>query len=257
MITLNIELFVKNKVRKIFQKYRSLIHEHEEILVLGDSHANVFKNKHIEEQFKNHFFNVIAVGGATISGLENPNSKTQALATFRKEIKKSKARTIIVLLGEVDTGFVIWHKSEKYKTNVSDMLDMAVQNYKDFLQQLSSTHRVICISTPLPTIKDEQDWGEIANARKDVKATQWQRTKITVQFNNIMEDFCNKTDIVYLSFDKESLNEKGLVHDSLLNPNPNDHHYDKDKYAEMIVHKIKNTIIPDAPCSTAEAYREI
>ncbi|MGH9623736.1 MAG: hypothetical protein ACRD4G_05285 [Bryobacteraceae bacterium] len=80
----------------------------QEVLVLGDSHAAIFQTLRMRATFPTRFFNVVAVGGATMSGLENPNSKTHALTIFKRNIRRSKARTVITLLGEVDVGFVIW-----------------------------------------------------------------------------------------------------------------------------------------------------
>jgi len=221
----------------ILQQLKNIFRQ--EILVLGDSHAAVFKHTLLTSSFKNFYFNVVSVPGATVSGLENPNSKTQAFQIFMNHIKNSKAQTTIVLLGEVDTGFVIWYRAEKYKTEVSEMLDAALTNYQKLLLTLSGKSRVICISTPLPTIKDGQNWGEVANARKDVKATQLQRTMLTIQFNKTMQAFCKENGMTYISFDEESLGEDGLVDSRLLNFNSTSHHYAKHLYAEMIINKFK------------------
>jgi len=83
----------------------------DEILVLGDSHAKVFSNRLFKSSFPTYFFNIVKVAGATVSGLKNPNPKTQALPIFLHGIKNSKAATTIILIGEVDTGFVIWHRN--------------------------------------------------------------------------------------------------------------------------------------------------
>ncbi|WP_201766594.1 SGNH/GDSL hydrolase family protein [Picosynechococcus sp. NKBG15041c] len=137
-----------------------------------------------------YFFNVVSVGGATASGLENPNSITQAFSIFKTNLENSKAKIVIVLLGEVDTGFVIWYRSEKYNTKVEEMLDKALKNYQDFLLFLSKRYQVICLSTPLPTIKDGQNHGQVANLRKDIKASQRDKTQLTIQFNKSMKRFC-------------------------------------------------------------------
>lgn len=226
--------------RNLYRHYRKLFCE--EIIVIGDSHANVFNHNLFLHDFPGYVFSVCSVGGATVSGLENPNSKTQALPLFINCVKKSKAKIIILLLGEVDTGFVIWYRAEKYKTQVSKYLDKAWDNYQQLLSMLSKTHQVVCISTPLPTIRDGQDWGEIANARKNVKATQLQRTKLTIEFNNGMRNFCEKNTITYLSFDEEAIGKDGLVNSSLLSENPNDHHYAMNVYAEIIITKLKQCI---------------
>ena len=213
-----------------------------EVLVFGDSHVAIFNNFKMRKAFPQYYFNVVSVGAATVSGLENPNSKTQALPIFKQNLKTSNANTIIVSLGEVDTGFVIWYRSEKYNTEVSEMLDNALRNYRDFLIFLSRDHRVICLSAPLPTIRDGQDWGDVANLRKKVKASQMDRTKLTIYFNESMEGFCLQNKIEYLDFDSESLGKNGLVHAGLINNNINDHHYATEAYIEMIIPKLKRYI---------------
>ncbi|MFZ2197966.1 MAG: hypothetical protein WAV13_09560 [Thermodesulfovibrionales bacterium] len=214
----------------------------DEVLVIGDSHANVFYSLKFMPSFPRHFFHVVIVGGATVSGLKNPNSTTRALPIFMDSLRNSKAATTIVLLGEVDAGFVIWYRAEKYKTPVAVMLDQATENYQNLLMEISKKSRVICISTPLPTITDENIWGDIANARKDVKATQRQRTDLTIQFNKQMQEFCDRKRFIYLSFDNECIGENGLVAPWILNSNPNNHHYDRQKYADMIINRLRSII---------------
>lgn len=229
---------------KIFQSaFRKLKRAlYQEILVLGDSHAAVFEENNFRYAFPDIIFNVVSVGGATVSGLENPNSKTQALPIFRRAIAKSKAKIVIVLLGEVDTGFVIWYRAEKYNASVFNMLDNALTNYKKLLQELANERQVICLSTPLPTIKDGDTMGEVANARKEIKATQLQRTQLTLEFNDKMRNFCESKGIIYLSYDDESINADGIVAEYLLNDNSADHHYNNHVYAEMIIKKLKEFI---------------
>lgn len=138
------------------------------------------------------------------------------------------------MLGEVDTGFVIWHRSEKYQEPVKQMLDVALKNYEKLLIWCSEKAETICISTPLPTIQDGQDWGEVANLRKEIKATQFDRTKLTLEFNHRMQEICCKRGITYISLDEVSLGEDGLVKKDLLSKNPNDHHYDQGHFAKLI-----------------------
>ena len=216
----------------------------EEVLVLGDSHAKVFRNRKFAAGFRGHFFNVVSVPGATVSGLKNPNAKTQALPILRDGLRKSAAATTIVLLGEVDTGFVIWYRAEKYRTPAAVMADRALENYQALVLEISQKSRVICISTPLPTIQDGSDWGDVANARKVVSASQRERTALTLQFNRHMQQFCEGRGFTYLSFDRASLGENGLVNPALLNASSSDHHYDGEKYADMLIDKVRAVIAP-------------
>ncbi|MBO9483094.1 SGNH/GDSL hydrolase family protein [Salinisphaera sp. G21_0] len=213
-----------------------------EILVIGDSHAEIFNVTKLQSCFPEYFFTVVSIGGATVSGLNNPNSKTQALPIFQRWLTSSKAVYTILLIGEVDTGFVIWYRAEKYSLPADKMLDKAVENYATLINKIVTRSKLICISTPLPTIKDNQDWGEIANQRKSIKATQIQRTNLTLEFNKRIEELCQSQNVAFISLDKESLGKNGVVSEHLMHPDPNDHHYDKSEYTKLIVKYMKQYI---------------
>ena len=210
----------------------------ERILVIGDSHVLVFKHYNFKLHFPFKYFEVVSVGGATASGLENPNSKTQAYKIFNKALQHKQYNKIIIMLGEVDTGFVIWYRAKKYNENVERMLIDAVNKYTKFIKKASSFANTIVISTPLPTI-DDNSVGEVVNARKEVDVFQYERTKLTIKFNKLVEDFCKKNNIKYLNLDMQSLGENGLVKKQLKNKNPADHHYDTKEYSKLIIKNLK------------------
>lgn len=218
------------------------LHSVEEILVLGDSHASVFSHWRFVFGFSRTFFNVCQVVGATASGLENPNSKTQAYNRFMQAVMKSGAGKIIVLLGEVDAGFVIWYRSKKYNTPVQDMLELTIQKYTHFLEKLIGLGKhLMVVSAPLPTITDGNNWGDVANLRKEVTATQRERTDLTLQFNAIVEKFCEVKNIAYIGLDKECLGDDGLVKTAIRNKNPCDHHYNNSVYAKLLIDRLKGS----------------
>ena len=213
------------------------------ILVLGDSHSPVFTHSEFKKAFQNFEFDVVTVIGATASGLENPNSTTQAYPVFRKAAaENSMAQKVIVMLGEVDTGFVIWYRAQKYQESVAVMMDKAIQCYANFLLELQAKFDVICISTPLPTIEDGNDWGEIANARREVTASQVERTALTLEFNRTMQTVCEQNGICYVMLDSESLGKNGVVKTELRNRDPSNHHYDADIYANLLISKLTSIL---------------
>jgi hypothetical protein len=167
--------------------------------------------------------------------MENPNdSKTQAYPTFMRALATTPARRVIVTLGEVDTGFVIWYRATKYRESVFAMLDRAVTAYTRFLGEVAQRFDVLCMSTALPTIRDGIAWGEVANQRKEVRASQLARTALTLEFNRRMRAWSLDHGVSYLMLDAASLGTDGLVRPELLNSNPSDHHYDPVRYAELI-----------------------
>lgn len=205
------------------------------LLVLGDSHGEVFRQPLFAARFPDHTWDCVIVPGATASGLENPNnSKTQAYPAFKQALSGSNARRVIVSLGEVDTGFVIWYRARKYKESVFAMLDRAVDAYARFLGEFAADHELLCVSTPLPTIRDGAPWGEVANLRKEVDASQRARTALTLEFNRRMCQRALGLGVSYLSLDGRSLGADGLVRPELMHANPSDHHYAPDRYAELI-----------------------
>lgn len=108
-----------------------------EILVVGDSHVSIFNSPYLISKFPHYRFEVISVGGATVSGLVNPNATTQAMPQYLKALASTKSDTVIVMLGEVDTGFVIWYRSQKHNTPVNDMLQQALSNYKKCISDIA------------------------------------------------------------------------------------------------------------------------
>ncbi len=208
------------------------------ILVLGDSHVLVFNQPKLKRSFPGTCFVIHSVGGATISGLENPNSKTNCRAIFDRALKTYRCRKkIIVMLGEVDTGFVIWYRATKYNKSVDEMLNKTVSNYKRFIRCIKRNDEVIVISTPLPTIHDK-DIGEVASLRKEVTATLRQRTELTTKFNALMKSFCERHGVSYISLDEDSIGEDGLVSSELLNQDASEHHYNPLQYVKLLVPKL-------------------
>lgn len=213
-----------------------------EILVLGDSHTPIFNHPSFKKFFPEFHFNVVAVIGATASGLENPNTKTQAYPIFKEALDRSTAEKVIVMLGEVDTGFVIWYRAQKYQESVTAMTDRAINSYSKFLFEVASRFNLLCISTPLPTIQDGNDWGGVANARSEVTATQVERTALTLEFNQKMQAICKQHNISYIMLDDTCLGEGGKIKEALLNRNPNDHHCDPDAYSAILIERLKSTL---------------
>lgn len=146
------------------------------------------------------------------------------------------------MLGEVDTGFVIWYRAQKHGESVEAMLEKAIRNYTAFIEEVAINLNPIVISTPLPTISDDNDWGEIANLRREVTVSQRERTHLTLKFNTSVKDFCNERGITYMDLDPESLGADGLVSDALLHEDENNHHYSPKKHLRLIVPKLKATL---------------
>lgn len=210
---------------------------------MGDSHVAVFDHDLFKIAFPFTQFSVTCVHGATASGLENPNSKTQAQEIFAKATRETpQGSKVLLMLGEVDTGFVIWYRAKKYGESIDQMMNLAIDNYVRLIMQVGKHHHPVVISAPLPTIGDGSLIGEVANQRKAVSATQQERTTLTVRFNAAIETQCRKLSVPYVNCDQDSMGQGGLVREQLLHPDPANHHYKPLAHARLLVPKIRRIL---------------
>lgn len=229
---------IKNKLASFLKKRFSRT-----IYVFGDSHAEVFYT--VNDDFTPFLtqFDVSSVGGATAQGLRNPNSKTDALKTFKEKILSisNKKRKAIFLLGEVDTGFVIWYRSQKYNEPVEIQLQNSISTFFEFLNWTKSVgmNDIYVLSVPLPTIKDGQNFGDVANSRKEIKASQLERTQLTLRYNRMLKENADELGYKFISTDQYLLNDNtGLIRDEFMNKDKTNHHLDDNEYSKVICQEL-------------------
>ena len=248
----NIDLKMKDveyriKFRK-YQEFNNVKYSNKKILVFGDSHTDVFRYVSIKQS--EYLFDVILVGGATAQGSVNPMSKTNALSIFRDSISKmdlSSYDKVLVMLGEVDCGFLIWYRSNKYKISLDEQLNTSTKNLSEFLKNdvsknFNPNNIVIC-GAILPTIKDGVEFGDIANLRREVEVSQKDKTALTIKYNNILKSICNQNNYVYMDINNYIVGVNGLIDDKYINEIPTEQHLPNEKvwkfwYDEIL--KIKN-----------------
>jgi hypothetical protein len=87
--------------------------------------------------------------------------------------------------------------------------------------------------------------GEVAAARSEVKATQRERTELTLEFNRRVAAFCSEAGAVFIDLDPESIGANGLVRPALLNADSSDHHYDRPAHSRLLVPHLLRVLEPD------------
>ena len=217
----------------IQQKFAS-----KKILVVGDSHAKIFRHFLFLYHLPKIHFTVATKGGATASGLATPTSKTQAYKRFLEALDTIPRDLVMVQLGEVDTGYVIWYRARKHNSSVEEMFDLAVKTYTNFLLEIAAKGKLVVISAPLPTIADGNDWGEVADLRKEVVTSQKERTELTIKFNLTIEKFCVANEIGYINLDQQCIGKDGIVDQYYMHPNPLDHHFHPRRYVALLSRQI-------------------
>jgi hypothetical protein len=202
------------------------------ILVLGDSHVRVFK--YCNEQQKNIYFEVIAVGGATAQGSVNPNSNTNALNLFKEKLKNIQNKDfkyIVINLGEVDCGHLIWYRKDKYNISIEEQLKITTDNLFKFINleilPKFNSSKVIVNGSILPTIKDNTDKNYLKGTRSEINTSQIDRTNLTLKYNEILKNNCLKNGYNYMDITEHILNNNTkVINDIYLNKDKYDHHLD-------------------------------
>jgi hypothetical protein len=213
------------------------------ILCCGDSHTTIFD--YCNSRQNEFVFDVCFVPGATAQGVVNPNSKTNALKIFEKKINSTSVDKILIMLGEVDCGFVIWVRSKRYNISIDDQINISINNLFKFVDNIIATKNytnkdIIICGSVLPTIKDNTNKKFLSGARSEVDVSQLERTKKTIEYNNLLKINCHKYGYNYIDIVNDILGKDGIVRDEFLNSNPFDHHLDKEKTYKLWLSKLKN-----------------
>jgi hypothetical protein len=207
------------------------------LLAIGDSH--LFALKCAADlgllQAPESFFCVVP--GATAVGLRNPNSITNALTTFREFVAPHpRSSHVLVQLGEVDCGFVVWWRAQKLGETVDKQVEESLFAYRTFLLELRAMgFGRICISAAsLPTIRNGVDFGDVANFRSEIEVSLPDRTRLTIHYNEKLAELAAELGVFYFDISSAVLDtEKGVVADHFRSPDPRDHHLDKMKVAGL------------------------
>lgn len=215
------------------------------ILCCGDSHTSVFN--YCNSKQNEFVFDVCVVGGATAQGAVNPNSRTNALKILSKKINSTCADKILIMLGEVDCGFVIWVRSKRYNISVDDQINISINNLFTFVDNIIASKNytnkdIIICGSVLPTIKDSTNKKFLNGARAEVDVSQLERTKKTIEYNNMLKINCHKYGYNYIEIVNDIIGKDDIVRDEFLNYNSADHHLDNEKTYKLWLSKLKNII---------------
>lgn len=226
-----------------FERFISKVESMPKILFLGDSHIGYFKFGVQHNLYKPFEADICMVSGATASGLKNQNSFTRASEKFKNFLYKyPKNSEIIFQLGEVDCGILIWLKANETKTSIEKQVQISIEAYKKFLEDLiEEGYRNISItSVTLPTINDQDHVGEIISLRRQkVNANFKERTNLTILFNHFLEEMCGDLKLNYINACFDFIDgDENTCQMKFKNKNKSDHHMDNVEAAVVWSYKV-------------------
>jgi len=195
---------------------------------VGDSHVQYFSEAARLGAFLPRRSLFCEVGGATAVGMTNPMTLTNAVNKFRETLATFARPCIVVIqLGEVDCGFVIWYRAEKYGETIETQTRKSIASYKQFVEELLLLgHTPIITGATIPTLRDI-DTGAVAAMRKEISATLFERTQLTLEYNNQLQQVARELRVSYVDVTRHMLDtERGVIFDEFRNADPEDHHLD-------------------------------
>lgn len=215
-----------------------------DVFCMGDSHIEMFGAVHRKNLLPSTRFTTFLVGGATGLGLSNPQSHTQANKKFKRRIQQiSKSTYILMMLGEVDCGFVIWWAADNKGEDVQSQLLRSFTNYTSFVDDLyqDGYTKIILATCPLPTIPDGVARGSVAKMREAVSATQLQRTELTHQYNSLLRIHAREKGYLFLDYESDIIDPlTHLVAKKYCHSNPRNHHLDNAQMAPILAQRLKD-----------------
>jgi hypothetical protein len=214
---------------------------HRFVVVVGDSHARVFADIRTRGLVPRTSFSLTSVAGATARGLANPNSATDALSRFAAALDPvPRARRTVVMLGEVDCGFLCWYLAARQHTSVDAQLEISWARHHQYLERLlGEGRRHLAVVSVLPPTIDDYTRGEgLANERREVTAGIEARTQTTLAYNRQLRAWADGHGCAYLDLDPDLIDPTtDLLRAAFRNPDPTDHHLAPGPLATLVARR--------------------
>lgn len=162
-------------------------------IVLGDSHAEVFD--WINRQLGFEVFDVLKVPGATALGLLRPDSRTDALNKFRLKIQESGSEisNLIIMVGEVDCGFLCWLLQKEKGLDPYETLEKSVNNLVNMVNGFVASgkvvpHKVVVFAVPTPPKLNYSNPKFLHGLRRNVQLNRDQISTAIKFYNKKLEE---------------------------------------------------------------------
>ena len=207
------------------------------LVCVGDSHLEPLRSVQRRRLLPATLLRITVVTGATASGIANPNSSTKALPRLQAAAAMlSRGCPVLVCLGEIDAGFLVFLRSQRDGLPVRELTDEALARYQEFITRelLDRGARLMMLSASMPTVDSYSTWAGLGGARRQVTATRERRAAETRYWNEQCEAWCKSVEGTWLDLTEETTGPDGRVRAEYLNEDPEDHHLHPERYGNLV-----------------------
>ncbi|MDB9900157.1 hypothetical protein OAC86_01280 [bacterium] len=163
--------------------YIKTAHDATKLLLIGDSHAEALS----AYEGSDFYFDRGLKHGSTARGCINPDSKTRAFHFFNNGIKLTDAKHVVISLGEVDCGFMIWLKHQHDGTPINQLFEESMTNLmrliKEHVMLKFNTKNIFVMTIPPAFIVTNTDKRHLNGDRAAVDPSLNERKNLISKWN--------------------------------------------------------------------------
>lgn len=198
------------------------------VLVLGDSHSGIFEYSFDHGFLAPHWINCEIVGGATAYGLNNDASVTGAWQKYVSALKRHpRFDVVVIVLGECDCSYALWKKAEKLGVTPTDLIEHSMRGIRRLVALASPgrcLHDIVLVGSILPSIEDHMVKTQAIELRREIAATQLERTKLVLDYNRALSQISRELGVCYFDLTDRTIDQQTGLLDRRFEAAPDDHH---------------------------------
>jgi hypothetical protein len=215
---------------KLWRRLQTRLLGGRKILVLGDSHCGGLEYCFDHGLLAPHWLNCEIVGGATAYGLRNDHSATQAWQKFGRALHRfSDFDVVMILLGECDCSYALWKKAERLGVSPDSLIECSMDGIRRLVLKIqnapaSNVSKIILAGALLPTIDDLAAPNQDNVQRREINASQAERTFLVLAYNEKLQQMAAALNIPYFDLTPQIMNANTGLIDQRFVGRTEDHH---------------------------------
>ena len=232
--------------KKLWRKLANRLMGGRRILVLGDSHSAVFEYCFDQSLLTPHWLNCEIVGGATAYGLNNDHSSTGGWQKFCAGLTRYPSfDTVMIVLGECDCSYALWKLAERADLPPERLLDRSLAGIRRLVGKVRENPKVgkvVLVGAFLPTIQDHLADKQENELRREIRATQAERTRLVLTYNAGLCALALELAVDYFDISEPLLDpQTGLICPQYID-RPLDHHLSQAATSRFFVAALREVL---------------
>ncbi len=219
---------LRKSARKLWKRLINRLAGGRRILVIGDSHGGVFEYCFDHDLLAPHLVNCEIVAGATAYGLNNDQSATGAWQKFTVALDRfSRFDVVVIVLGECDCSYALWKKAESLHLPPVELIPRSLQGIRrliDRVKKNQAVRRIVLAGASLPSIEDGMAAVQENLLRREIAASQKERTELVLEFNRRLVALADELGVAYFDLTAETMNTESGLLDRRYVAGADDHH---------------------------------